>query len=236
MDGRCVSLNRGRLSDPLVWHIDPIKKARAFAAAGASWMHVTDLDAVAGQGDNHELIVELIRQSGISVQIAGGLRSMERIKEWIELGVGRVVLGTLAALNPILVKNIAKLYPDQVIVAVDVWRGSVMTHGWQQPSALNPADFVGEFQQTPLAGIIVTDIDSDVKDRENTFELLDTLAEIVQSPVIASGVVRNLEDIDRLVQNGNVSGAIVGTALYDKTIDLEEAIEAAQPRASTSIH
>ena len=230
INGRCVTLRRGRTSEPMIWHVDPIETARGFAAAGASWMHVTDIDAVKGDGDNRELILELVRQAGIPVQVGGGIRSVDQIAEWIDHGVGRLVVGTLAALDFYSVQRAARLYPDQICVAVDVWKGDTMTHGWLHPSAIKPFDFVKSFDTVPLASIIVTDIDANIGNVENTFETLKNLAVVSTSPVIASGVVRTKHDIERLKQLKYVSGTIVGDALFNKTITIEEALEAAQPR------
>lgn len=230
MNGRCVTLRRGRTSEPMIWHVDPIETARGFAAAGASWMHITDIDAVKGDGENRELILELVRQAGIPVQIGGGIRSVDQIAEWVDHGAGRLVVGTLAALDFYSVQRAARLYPDQISVTVDVWKGDTMTHGWLHPSAIKPLDFVKSFDSVPLASIIVTDIDANIGNVENTFETLKTLAAVSTSPVIASGVVRTRNDIERLKQLKYVSGAIVGDALFNKTITVEEALEAAQPR------
>ena len=230
LNGRCVTLKRGRTSEPMVWHVDPIETARGFAAAGASWMHVTDIDAIKGDGENRELILELIRHSGIPVQIGGGIRSVEQISEWIDRGAGRVVLGTLAALDFYSLQRAARLYPDQISVAVDVWKGDTMTHGWLRHNAIKPLDFVRSLESVPLASVIITDIDANVGNAENTFETLQLLAAVSTSPVIASGVVRTKHDIERLKQLKYVSGVIVGDALFNKTITIEEALEAAQPR------
>ncbi len=230
VNGRCVTLRRGRTSEPMVWHVDPIETARGFAAAGASWMHITDIDAVKGDGENRELILELVRHAGIPVQIGGGIRSVEQISEWIDRGAGRVVLGTLAALDFYSLQRAARLYPDQISVAVDVWKGDTMTHGWLQQNAIKPLDFVRSLESVPLASVIITDIDANVGTTENTFETLQLLAAVSTSPVIASGVVRTKNDIERLKRLKYVSGAIVGDALFNKTITIEEALEAAQPR------
>lgn len=231
MNQRCVSLCQGRTEEPMVWHVDPVEKACEFAAAGASWMHVTDLDAVKGESGNRELILEIIRHAGIPVQLAGGFRSFERMEEWIDLGVGRIVVGTLAVLSPDSVKKVAKLHPDQIVVAVDVWQGSVMTHGWKTPSAIAPNSFVRAFDKVPLAAMIITDIDANIEFKESTLKTISTLAGVAFSPCIASGVVRACEDIDRLKCLPNVEGALIGTALFNKTVDLVDALAKARPTA-----
>ncbi len=231
-NGCCVSLKRGRTDEPAVWHIDAAEKAREFALAGAEWIHLTDIDAVLGQSDNDELSLEIIRTSAIAVQLAGGFRSLDRINEWIELGAGRIVVGTLAVIRPDIVKAAAKLHPDQIVIAVDVWQGNVMIHGWHEPSAITPQTLISEFASDPLAAIIVTDIDANVEFRESSLDLISELSALSRTPFIASGMVTSLRDIERLRNIPNVSGFLVGTALYNRSIDLTEALEAVRPQYS----
>ncbi len=229
--GKCVSLRRGRMEDPMVWHIDPIEKGREFAAGGASWMHLTDIDAIRRSDINRELVIDMIRHVGIPVQLAGGIRTLDAIHEWADLGAGRIVVGTIAALQPDLVRAAAKLHPDQIVVAVDVYQGSVMIHGWNEPSAISPEQLIREYRNTPLAAILVTDIDSNIENRHSSLSLLKSLSKLTRTPVIASGVVRNVEDIRRLRRIRNVEAALIGTALYNRTIDIEDALTAALPLA-----
>ena len=227
-NGRCVTLRRGRTEEPMTWHVDPVEKAREFASDGASWMHVTDLDAVAGDHKNEPLLTEILRHSGIPVQLAGGFRSLERVEQWVDLGAGRIVMGTLAIINPGLVKRIIKRFPDQIVISVDVWRGRVMTYGWKEPCAIRPQDLLAEFVGEPLSAFIVTDIDANIENVENSLELLNSLAAVSQTPVIASGIVRTVDDIRRAAQVSNVSGVLVGTALFNRQVELIDALAAAQ--------
>ncbi len=221
-DGMCVSLERGDTERPVVWHVDPVSKAKEFSHAGASWMHVTDFDAISGSDKNRDLVVKIIRQAGIPVQYGGGIRSALHVDEWVDLGAGRIVIGTLAVVNPNLVKEIAKLHPDQIVIALDIWQGKVMIHGWKESGPIEPEDFIKAYYRVPLAGIIITDIDANIDDLKSTLEQLTYLAGISSSPVIASGVVRKVSDIKRLSKIPNVEGAIVGTGLYNKTFGIED--------------
>jgi phosphoribosylformimino-5-aminoimidazole carboxamide ribotide isomerase len=228
--GHCVSLRRGRIDEPVIWHVDPVERAHDYAEAGAVWMQVTDFDAVAGTGDNHDLIVEIIRNAGIPVQVAGGIRSLSRVRDWLEAGAGRVVIGTAAVLDPAMVQEAAKYHPDQIVLAVDVFQDRVMSLGWKETSTFAPEDFMAHFETAPLAAMLITDIDADVGDSDATLSLISRLAGHSRTPVIASGMVRSLDDIARLKYVGNVAGAIVGRALFNRTIDLAEALRvAAEP-------
>jgi len=227
--GRCVTLDKGRLESAVIWHVDPVETARGFAAAGAEWMHVTDFDAVEGRDENTDLIEQIIRAAGIPVQLGGGFHSRDAVERWIDKGVGRVVIGTLAARDPELVRELTRQYPDQIVLAVDVWQGQVMTDGWRNAGAFAPKTFIDAFGDAPFAGIIITDIDSDMEEVEAQLGLIAGLAADARSPVIASGVVRSADDIARLKYIPNIAGALVGRALFRKSIDLKEALELAQP-------
>jgi len=223
-NGRCVSLFRGRLEEPQIWHVDPVLKAIEFAKAGAQWIHVTDFDAIAGDDRNRDLVDEIIRRAGAPVQLGGGFRSMAAIQEAVDRGVGRVVLGTVALLQPDLLKQAAKAFPDQIVLAVDVYQGQVMSDGWRQASAYRPREFLSWFDSDPLAAIIVTDIDADLGEAEDALALVTQLADVARAPVISRGIARSLDGISRLKYVPKVSGAIVGRALFDKSVDLEEAL------------
>ncbi|WP_170605207.1 HisA/HisF-related TIM barrel protein [Ruegeria arenilitoris] len=226
-NGRCVTLDKGRLDEAMIWHVDPVETARRWAATGAEWMHLTDFDAVEGRDTNSGLVEEIIRSAEIPVQLAGGMRTRENVEYWIDKGAGRVVIGTMAARDPNLVKELAKLHPDQIVLAVDVWRGYVMTEGWRTQSAFTPEAFIDAFADTPFASILVTDIDSDMEDVEAQLGLISGLAQHSRTPVVASGVVRKVDDISRLAYIHNIAGALVGRALFRKAVDLEEALNVA---------
>lgn len=234
--GQCVSLSRGRIDSPQVWPVDPVAAAQAFAEAGAEWMHLTDLDAVEGDDRNADLVQDIIRTAGIPVQLGGGMRNRDRIEHWIDLGVGRIVIGTLAAWEPALVRDLAEHRPDQIVLAVDVWQGQVMTEGWRKAGAFAPADYIRAFGDVPFAGIIVTDIDSDIDEVDAQLGLISALARVARSPVIASGVVRQVDDIARLSHIPGIAGALVGRALFSGTVTLGEALAVAQPGPEPVAH
>ncbi len=229
LDGRCVSLFRGRLEEPQIWHVDPLAKAQEFAQAGAEWVHITDFDALQGNERNEELVREIIRTTSASIQLGGGFRSLKRIEEWIDAGVGRVVVGTLAIQQPDIVKQAALAFPGQIVVAVDVYKGRVASEGWRGQSALEPASILKSFVEDPIAAFIITDIDADLNESEDSLALVTQLSSETKTPVIARGLAGSLDDLSRMKYVPHLSGALIGRALFDKTIDLSEALEIAKP-------
>ena len=229
LNGRCVSLTRGRLEDAAIWHVDPLETARSWVDAGAEWMQITDFDWVQGRDGNDDMISDIIRAVGIPVQLAGGFRTADGVAKWIDKGAGRIVLSTLAARDPPTFKALAKAYPDQIVLSVDVWQGRVMLDGWRQESAYAPEDFIRSFNDAPLAAVIVTDIESDVADTDAQLGIVSGLAAVARAPVIASGVVRNVDDVARLAYVPNISGALVGRALFRRSLELRAALDIARP-------
>ena len=227
-NGKSVSLTRGRLAEPVIWHVDPVQTAKSFAAAGAEWMHVTDIDALGGGEGNDALVEEIIRAAGIPVQLGGGFRSRDRVEHWINKGAGRIVIGTMAAYDPDLLRELAKRHPDQIVLAVDVFQGSVMTEGWRTSSAFDPETYIKAFDDAPLAGVIVTDIDADIEDQDASLGLITHLAAKSRHQVIARGTVRAADDVARLKYVPNISGTLIGRALLSRDVDLAEALEMAQ--------
>ncbi|MBD3662676.1 HisA/HisF-related TIM barrel protein [Sulfitobacter aestuariivivens] len=231
-NGRCVSLNRGRLDEPQIWHVDPIKRAKAWTEAGAERLHLTDFDAVAGRPDtNRALITDIIKNAGLPVQFGGGLHSMDAIRHWIDAGADRIVLSSAAVHQPELVKQAAAQWPDRIALAVDVYQGKVMAGGWQQQSAFEPDTFIRHFNGDPLAAVIVTDIDADIEDSDASLALVTQLAAEAEAPVIARGTIRGLDDVARLKYVPHVAGALVSRALFDRSLSLGDAVAvAAAPR------
>ncbi len=227
--GRCVNLLRGRIDEPVTYDADPVETAVEFAHAGAEWLHVVDLDAVAGDGSNAELIREIIRHAAAPVMVGGGIRSAEQVREWFDAGAGRMVFGTAAVRSPQMVKELSYAYPDQIVLSVDVWQGKVMIDGWRESTAFEAVDFVKQYAGWPLSQIIFTDIDRDLDLPESSLALVTKLASETSTPVIASGLARSLDDISALKYLYNISGAIVGRALFEGTFTLEEALEVATP-------
>ncbi|MFX0546977.1 HisA/HisF-related TIM barrel protein [Roseovarius sp. S1116L3] len=224
LDGKCVSLTRGQLDEPVLWHVDPVETARRFADAGAEWMHVTDINGLRGDGENNALVEEIIRAARIPVQLGGGFRSRDQVAAWIDRGVGRVVIGTMAARNPDLLHQLAKRYPDQVVMSLDVYEGSVVTDGWRERSSFAPDSFLKAFEDDPLAGVIVTDVGAMIGETDGTLGMISGLAARTRHPVIARGTVSSVDDIARLKYVPNIAGTLIGHALMAHNVDLAEAI------------
>ena len=228
MQGRCVSLRRGNLYEADHWDVDPVDIAKSFADAGAEGMHITDLDAVAGhEYNNLSLVAEIIRKAAVPAQVAGGFRTQERIEHAFEMGAARVVMGTIATRHPDWVKAMAKYYPDQIVLAVDVWKGQVMVDGWREACVIEPETLIAAFADAPLAAIKITDIDNDVDETEASLGVISGLAEKAKAPVIASGLVHSINDIARLKYVPNIAGALIGRALVRGDVDLAEALDVA---------
>jgi phosphoribosylformimino-5-aminoimidazole carboxamide ribotide isomerase len=222
--GRCVNLIRGRMEAPVVYDVDPVEAACDFVAQGAEWLHVVDLDAVFNAGNNAAIIKEIIRKSGANVQVAGAIRSMDKMHRWIDAGASRVVIATAAVKAPHLVKEAATVYPEQVVVSVDARGGKVVVEGWRETTSFTPVEFARLFDDVPLAAIIYTDIDRDEDMPESSISHTTELAAKIRTPVIASGVVKSLSDISTLKYLPNISGAITSRALFGGVFKVSEAI------------
>lgn len=229
--GRCVNLQRGEMDAPLIYDVDPVEAACAFKDQGAEWLHVVDLDAVFNDGDNAAIIQRIIEESGCSVQVGGAIRSMNRVHDWMEAGAARVVIATAAVKNPHFAKEAATAYPGRVVVSVDARGGKVVVEGWKEATIFTPIEFAKHFDDVSLAAIIFTDIDRYDDAPESSMSPTAELAANIKTSVIASGVVRSLEDVSVLRFLENISGAITSRALFGGAFTLDEAIALAEEPA-----
>jgi phosphoribosylformimino-5-aminoimidazole carboxamide ribotide isomerase len=220
--GRCVRLRQGDYSQETVYADDPVAVAEAYEAAGAPWVHVVDLDAARGSGSNRDLVVAIARAVGVPVQAGGGVRD----GSLLELGVARIVLGSMAADDPdAAIALVAACPPGRVAIGIDHRGGEVRVAAWQQGSGQRLDDVVARFTGSGAAAFVVTDIARDgVLDGPD----VDGCARLVAStdvPVVASGGVASLDDLRALAATG-VAGVIVGKALYEGRFTVEEAVAA----------
>ena len=226
-EGACVRLKLGLMDQATVFNTDPGAQARAFADAGAEWIHVVDLDgAFAGKTMNEQAVDAILKSALIPVQLGGGIRDMATIEKWLGHGVNRVILGTVALKNPDLVKEACRSFPGRVAVGVDAKGGMVAVEGWAETSDISALDLALRFEDAGVAAIIYTDIDRDGVLAGPNVEATATLAQALSTPVIASGGVASLDDLRALKarESSGIAGVISGRAIYDGRIDLVEAL------------
>lgn len=226
-DGQCVRLLRGEMEAATVFGDDPAAQARAFAAAGCEWLHLVDLNgAFAGRPVNAAAVEAILSAVRVPCQLGGGIRDMATIGMWLEKGLARVILGTVAVENPALVHEAARAFPGQVAVGIDARKGRVATKGWATETDVMAADLARSFQDAGVAAIVYTDIDRDGAMQGPNLAATEALARAVTVPVIASGGVSRIADLIALRDTGVIAGAISGRALYDGAIDLGAALAA----------
>jgi phosphoribosylformimino-5-aminoimidazole carboxamide ribotide isomerase len=206
---------------------DPAAQALKFQAAGCAWLHLVDLNgAFAGQPVNAAAVEAILKAVSVPAQLGGGIRDMATIAMWLEKGLARVILGTVAVENPGLVREAAKAFPGQVAVGIDARNGRVATKGWATETEVIATDLARSFEDAGVAAIIYTDIDRDGAMQGPNIEATEALARAVAIPVVASGGVSRMEDLIALRDTGVIAGAISGRALYDGAIDLPAALKA----------
>jgi phosphoribosylformimino-5-aminoimidazole carboxamide ribotide isomerase len=226
-DGQCVRLLRGDMDKATVFGADPAAQARAFVAAGARWLHLVDLNgAFAGAPVNGAAVEAILGAVAVPCQLGGGIRDMGTIEAWLERGLARVILGTVAVEEPALVRAAAVAYPGRVAVGIDARKGRVATRGWAAETEVEATDLARSFEDAGVAAIIYTDIDRDGAMGGPNVAATEALARAVSIPVIASGGVASLEDLVALRDTGVIAGAISGRALYDGALDLGAALKA----------
>lgn len=229
-DGKCVRLYKGEMEQATVFNDNPGNQARQFEDAGCEWLHLVDLNgAFAGHPVNGEAVDSILANVKIPVQLGGGIRDVATIANWIEKGIRRVILGTIALRNPSIVIEAAKEFPGKVAVGIDARDGMVAVEGWAETSDISAVELGKKFEDAGVTSIIYTDID-----RDGTMEGLNVrgtidLANALSIPVIASGGVASIDDLKVLKQaaetaTGTIEGAISGRALYDGSLDIKEAL------------
>lgn len=226
-EGRCVRLVQGDMEQATVFNDDPADQAATFEKQGFEWLHVVDLDgAFAGQPMNGNAVDAILDRIKLPVQLGGGIRDMRTVEAWLEKGVARVVIGTAAVRDPTFVREVARLYPGKIAVGIDAKNGHVAVEGWAQTSALTAEDLGRRFEDAGVAAIIYTDIARDGILKGLNIEMTLALANAVSIPVIASGGLASIADIERLLEPdcAALAGAISGRALYDGRIDPAEAL------------
>jgi phosphoribosylformimino-5-aminoimidazole carboxamide ribotide isomerase len=226
-EGQCVRLAQGDMDRATVFNDDPARQARAFQAQGFEYLHVVDLDgAFAGAPRNAAAVEAILSVLTIPVQLGGGIRDMRTLSGWLEKGVTRVIIGTAAVRDPSFVREAARLHPGRVAVGIDAKNGMVAVDGWARATAMSALDLGRRFEDAGVAAIIYTDIARDGVLTGLNIEQTLALAHALTIPVIASGGLASLADVERLLQPdcARLAGAITGRALYDGRLDPAEAL------------
>ncbi|MGM0642669.1 MAG: 1-(5-phosphoribosyl)-5-[(5-phosphoribosylamino)methylideneamino]imidazole-4-carboxamide isomerase [Thermodesulfobacteriota bacterium] len=229
--GRCVRLLQGEMDRETLYSDRPADMAARWAVEGAELIHVVDLDGAFEKGvRNLEPIREIVRNTGVDVQVGGGIRDAETVEMYMDMGVSRVVIGSVALYDPEFVKNISRMFPGSIVVGIDARDGMVAVEGWSKTSAISAAELAKRFESSGVCAINFTDITRDGMQTGPNIEETASLAESVSIPVFASGGVSSLEDIRSLksADKGKIAGVITGKALYEGRLDLAEAIRIAR--------
>lgn len=226
--GHCVRLKQGRMDDATDYGDNPAEMAAYWQSLGAKRLHVVDLDgAFAGKPANQEAIRDICKVMNIPVQLGGGLRDLSMIESMLNLGVDRVILGSIAIANPKIVKAACAAFPKQVCVGIDAKAGMVAVHGWDDVTDVKAVDLARQFEDDGVAAIVYTDIARDGMLSGPNIEETVNLAKAVSIPVIVSGGVAQMSDVTDCAKymNDGICGAITGRAIYEKTIDFSKAME-----------
>ncbi len=226
-DGQCVRLKLGDMEQATVFNDDPAAQAVAFEDAGFEWLHLVDLNgAFEGRPVNADAVEAILDAVDIPAQLGGGIRDMRTIEGWLDRGIRRVILGTVAVRDPDLVRQACRAFPGQVAIGIDARGGRVAVEGWAETSELTAIDLARRFEDAGAAAIIYTDIDRDGVLKGLNIPATLELARAVSIPVIASGGLASMDDIRRLLEPdcAILEGAISGRALYDGRIDWQEAL------------
>ncbi len=233
-DGQCVRLKLGDMDQATVFNDDPAAQAKSFEDQGFQYLHVVDLNgAFAGESVNGAAVDAILEAVDFPVQLGGGIRTLAHIEAWLDKGLARVILGTIAVRDPELVKAACKAFPGKVAVGIDARGGKVAVEGWAETSELSAIDLAQRFEGAGVAAIIYTDIDRDGILAGINWDSTLELARATSIPVIASGGLASIADIERMIQPDArvLEGAISGRALYDGRIDSREALALLQKAA-----
>ncbi|MEW6376086.1 MAG: 1-(5-phosphoribosyl)-5-[(5-phosphoribosylamino)methylideneamino]imidazole-4-carboxamide isomerase [Thermodesulfobacteriota bacterium] len=230
-EGRCVRLSQGRMDQESVYSENPVQMAQHWESKGAERLHVVDLNgAVTGKPFHRSLIEEIRRAVHIPMEVGGGIRDLATIEDYLSSGVKWVILGTVAFQNRSLIEEACHRFPERVILAIDAKRGRVAIQGWNEEAPLETIELAKRSEGIGFSAIIFTDIERDGMGTGLNLEMTKALTRSTSIPVIASGGVSRIEDIEQLMEleSEGVIGVIVGRALYTGSLDLEEAIRVAK--------
>ncbi len=223
-DGKAVRLSKGLMESAKIYNESPVAQVKIFEEMGAEWVHLVDLNgAFAGEPLNHDVIKEIRASSKVKLELGGGIRDEATIKQYLELGIDRVILGSIAVKDPQFVRDMAAKYP--VVVGIDAIDGYVAVEGWGEVSSMKATDLAKEFAAAGVEAIICTDVGRDGMLTGVNVEFTLDIARASGVPTIASGGLKERSEIDALAATGEIEGIIVGKAYYEGTLDLEKALK-----------
>ncbi|MBQ6619590.1 MAG: 1-(5-phosphoribosyl)-5-[Thermoguttaceae bacterium] len=222
--GKCVRLCQGDYGRETIYGDSPADMAQHWVSLGARRLHLVDLDgAKSGNSDNFEAVAEITRRVSIPCELGGGIRSEETIRRLLEAGVHRLVIGTLALKQPQWFREMAMKFPNRLVLGIDARGGMVATDGWLETSATPAVELARQFDDLPLAALVYTDIATDGMMKGPNFAEMRTMMKATSIPIVASGGVTKIDDVRRLAADG-LPACIIGRALYEKTIELADAL------------
>ncbi len=225
LDKKCVRLTQGNYDKKTVYCDDPSKIAAEFEKAGAEYIHTVDLNAAkSGSIENIEVIKKMAETVSVPIQVGGGIRSIDAAKRYFDIGIARVIVGTAAISEPELLIELCKQFPNKICLSLDVKNDEILIKGWTAGSSINIFDYLKKIDDLKIAAIIVTDVTKDGMMIGPAFELYDKLMKATHHSIIASGGISTKDDVDQL-KTRNIYGAIIGKALYENKIHLEDILK-----------
>jgi phosphoribosylformimino-5-aminoimidazole carboxamide ribotide isomerase len=224
-DGKCVRLYKGDFSKTTIFNSSPYNQALQFKKKGFTDLHLVDLDgALKGRSKNKKVIIKIIKNTNLNVQLGGGIRTLKQISFWIKNGVSTVVVGTMAVKNPKILKKACDLFPGRIAVALDVRNNFLAIKGWVKQTKIKLMDFSKKLEDFGVSRIIYTDINRDGTKQGVNFTQLKKIINKINIPLVVSGGVSNIKDIQKLDKLRILDGVIIGKAIYDKTIDQKKLV------------
>lgn len=227
-EGKCVRLKQGNMAQTTVFNDDPAAQAQEFVAQGAEWIHIVDLDgAFAGKPVNATAVENILNKVSVNIELGGGIRTIETIKMWIDKGVRRVILGTIALRDPDFVKKACREFPDKIAVGIDAKDGFVAVEGWAEKSEMTALDLARCFESVGVSAIIYTDVSRDGVLQGPNLPATVQLASSISTPVIVSGGISSLKDIEacKREEKNNIIGVIAGRAVYENRFSVRQAVD-----------
>ena len=227
-DGNCVRLMHGKEDDMTIYEVDPIEQVNFFSKNGFKWIHIIDLNAAFGKNDNKKIILQILKtfKNNIKIQLGGGIRSIEDIKFWIDVGVSRIVLGTFAFKNPDLINNLSDFFYKKLALGLDIKNKKIAVNGWKKLLEIDPIIYVNQIDKKYFDKVIYTDISKDGTLRGVNIAQTEKFAKSIDIPIIASGGISNINNVKALYDQKDIgiSGVIIGKAIYEKKIDLNNLV------------